>query len=378
MRSGGTIFARLLPGLALLCLGAAVGCVRHGMRAGVGGYRLQMLPNVTLLLAPGLVEQAGSVQVTEVALGRSARGDAGGCAVRGSLFALKAGDVAGRWQMTSPTASAWNTPEIEAEADGEWSAFTRQLEGLVAAGCFPAGVSGSSAQRRIVEAIAVPADKVLRYYYSLAATGFLDLQPGMEIGIETVTDQARATSATVRLSVVDRPPAGVALEATTARGRGRKGGDAPVSTVPQRFSAMPLLRLFLERAATGTEEAREAMLLGATTSAEMDAATAVILQKGVAGCAGEAGGTRCLVFAGTGVSLLTEVSVNGRPAFYAPGWTLSQIVDSLPEPQRARAVATVSMERSSAAGFVPIEVPRTEEGQFNLLLVNGDRIRWRR
>lgn len=386
-RRGWSARGVLLGALLLAGLGWSAGCARRAAPLRVGAYRLQTLPDVTLLLAPGLTDQPGASQTTAVTLGSPSRlgvdGGGEGCAIAGPIFGLRppavapadAAHASERWEVVSPSVNGWKTDAIQAQADEAWSGFTRQLEALVAKGCFPAGMSTYAVHRRIAEAIPMPADKVLRYFYSLTSAGFVDLQPGMQLGIETVTDRMQAKSDMARLSVVDRPPLGVSLETMVT---GEAAGKATATLLP-RYAAMPFLRLFLQRAATGTEEARDAMLLGGATAAALDAATAEVLQKGAAGCAGDrVEGTLCTVFAGSGVSLLTAVTVNGRPAFYAPGTTLSQIVDALSEVQRAKAAATVSMERSSAAGYVPVEVPRTEEGRFNVLLLTGDRVRWRR
>lgn len=357
------------------------GCLRHSPSTIPGAYRFQKFSDVTVLAPPGLVRTTGNTQETVIALEHKRRAQVvikdESCVIDGSHFSLHPGQSDGHWRVTSPTPEAWNTPEIQASGEGEWLVFTNGIAILASHGCFPPDVSSYSVQRRIVEAIPIPADRALRFYYSLTSAGFVDLQPGMQLRIETVDpNRGKAASHTTQLSVIGLTPTGVALEPPAKRKETKAAEANSYRDLPQTFSEQPLLRLFLEQATTDTEHARKAILVGTRTSKEMDSETTALFRNNEGGCPPMGLAAVCTEFPNGSVSLLTSVTVNGRARFYAPGTTLLQMIDAVPEPQRTAAFASLSLARKYGAASVPILVPRLEEDLVNVLLINGDQVRW--
>ena len=365
-----------------VCLCCAIGCTRYTPK--LGSYRITQFSEANVLVPPELSQPTGSTQVTSIAFGNgeSTPGtiDSGQCVIEGQSFALHPKTGGRVWSVTSPTAAAWNAPALQASGESEWIVFASHLASLASRGCFPPGVSSYSMQRRIVEAIPIPAANALRFYYLLTSTGSVDLQPGMQVRFETLgpgKENGKPRAHTVELSVVGQAPTGVAVKMGPRQKDEARNEGLPFLDLPQVLSHRPYLRLFLEQAATDTERARKAMLLGATSTDGLDAETTDILRNGEKSCVTRQTTVTCIVFPESAVSLLTSVSLNGHNRWYAPGTTLSQVVDAVPEARRANALATLSLERQTAAGFVPVTFSRSQEVLADLFVINGDRIRWR-
>ena len=165
-----------------LLLVPVAGCLRHAPSTLSGAYRLVKFSDVTVLTPPSLVRTTGSSQETFIPLQGKSRTETpltgAKCSVDGQHFSLyPASD--NQWRVKSPTPEAWNSTEVETSGEGEWLTFTNRIAVLASQGCFPLGLNSYSVQRRIVEAIPIPADRALRFYYSLTAAGFVDLQPGL-------------------------------------------------------------------------------------------------------------------------------------------------------------------------------------------------------
>ena len=353
------------------------GCLRQTPSTFSGAYRIVKFSDVSVLTPPGLVRTTGNSQETLIsfkAKSSTATPPTGvKCFIDGQHFSLyPASD--NQWRIKSPTPEAWNSTEVQTSGEGEWLTFTNRIAALASQGCFPLGMNSYSVQRRIVEAIPIPADRALRFYYSLTAAGFVDLQPGMQLRIETIQSQGgKAATYTTQLSVVGRTPTGVALE---LQSKNKASEAGTYSNLWENLHEEPFLRLFLEQAATETEHARKAILVGAHTSKEIDLETEALVQAKGTGCPNRGFTATCTEFRNGTVSLLTSITVNGRVHLYAPGTTLSQVVDAVPEPHRASALASVSLVRKEGTVSVPVLFPRTEEDLVNVLLINGDRIHW--
>ncbi len=234
-----------------------------------------------------------------------------------------------RWEFQAPSVIGWNTASINEEADGEWDVFLRQIAKLASDGCFAKGIGVDAIQQRLIEGMPLPAGEVLRFYYSLGSFGFVDLHAGMQIGVE-MTQTASGKKPTVNsvlFSIEDRSPVGVKLALASSRKHLRGGEKTMVSEVLSKFEDYPFLRLFLEQGTTSSELARHSILSGAKTPGDLNQMTDCVLRKGARECASTVpGGTRILISDGV-ISLLSTVTINGHAAQYAPGTTLSQILD---------------------------------------------------
>lgn len=111
------------------------------------------------------------------------------CTISGSDFTLSWIPGAGGFiaQVFIP-AYAWNAAaSYRAQLSNAFSAFCQSLETLEANQCLMRGGSQGIAQR-VVEALPVPLNEVLYYKYGFnAASGYVDLQPGMRLRIEFET-----------------------------------------------------------------------------------------------------------------------------------------------------------------------------------------------
>ena len=361
-----------------------LGCLRHNPPFLPAGYKLQHFSDVTVLSPPGIPRLVGDFQTTTISTGpRQGSGPrplGDTCVIDGQFFSLHPEGDGISWLVTSPSAEAWDKTSFLSPGENEWSVFADHIAEMASHGCFRAGIDSNYVQRRVAEAIPLPADQGLRFYYSLNSAGFVDLRPDMQLRVETISfagrDQ-RPKSDVLQLSVVSQPPLGVALEESDKNGKSKVVGESSYRTLPQEFSKYPYLRLFLERAGTSTVEARRAVLLGVITPDALDSETRLIQQNPQKPCQVASIIGACVFFSGSGVSLLTPVFLNGHAAFYPPGTTLSQLVGALPQKHKARALATVSLYRQYEGGVAPFRLPRTEEELMDVILISGDRIHWR-
>ncbi|HTH53978.1 MAG TPA: hypothetical protein VL495_08515 [Edaphobacter sp.] len=233
-------------------------------------------------------------------------------------------------------------------------------------------------QQRLVEAMPIPADGVLRFYYSLGSFGFVDLHPGMQIRVEMkeATVSKKPAAGSVLFSVEGRSPVGVTLALASPRRHLLDDGKTMVSEMQGAFAAYPLLRLFLEQGATSSEPSRHALLLGAKTQDVLNQRTDSLLQRGESGCDSTLPESVCIVVSEGTVSLLSTITVNGHAAFYAPGTTLSQVLDVNSDHKPGGALQTVTVKRRFGDHYATILFRRDREMVSKLILLNGDRIRW--
>jgi hypothetical protein len=106
------------------------------------------------------------------------------CLIRGSAFTLVPVSTGQNWDFQTPSANGWSTPAVYENADKEWPLFLVQLAQLASGGCFAKSWSVDAIQQRLVEVMPMPADQALLFYYSLGSYGFVDLHPGMQLGVD--------------------------------------------------------------------------------------------------------------------------------------------------------------------------------------------------
>jgi hypothetical protein len=355
------------------------GCLRTHSVKSVGQYRLDSQSDMTLLLPPDMKPTIGTTQTTKLDLGDrltsvSPRASVARCSIHGGIFALLPEESGKGWEFQAPSVSGWNSSAIYEEADHEWEVFLRKVEKLASDGCFAKGMGMDDIRRRLVEAMPIPANEVLRFYYSLGSFGFVDLHPGMQIRIETAetADGKKPAVNSVLFSIEDRSPVGVKLALASSRKHLRGNEKTMASEVLSKFADYPLLRLFLEQGTTSSESARHSILVGAKTPDNLDQMSDCILRKGERGC--DSTGSPCTLISDDVISLLSTVIINGHPAFYAPGTTLSQILDENTAYKPGGALQTVTIQRHFGARYATVLFPRTREIASKLILINGDRI----
>ncbi len=317
------------------------------------------------------------------------------CTVKGNLFSFAPAKSSrpGLWVVTSPNVPGWERRADSIDLESEWMGFAREVVTLQRSGCLPKDESLQAVLRQILEVIPVPASQELLYTYSLGRSGFVDLVPGMQLVIERGSFRTKAGTTvpasgndefSEHLDIVERGPADSALRVTgtVSRGLGKaleSGKDSPRSVL-DRFAASSSLRLML-LTLRDDETRRFPVLLGATEPfAIWDASNRI------------AGGTlrECPSFPSSGleclfldrdwaVSVLMSVWVNGRRFYHPLGTTVGSLIGRLPEREANRALATVSMERPLVGGgYARVNFPHDREGAGKVILLNGDRLKWRR
>ena len=325
--------------------------------------------------------------------GKKAPPHAADCTVKRSVFSLAPASSSNSnlWVITSPNLPGWQRRGDSIDAQAEWIRFAHQVLALERSGCFPKGESSQIVLRQIAEAIPLPASEELFFNYALGRSGIVDLVPGMQLVIERAAFQ---TSAGVRvpisatdqfsetLAVVARHPSGSRFHMVgiVSRGLGKtldREADSPRS-VPRRFASSSQLRLMLLTLRDDNTR-RFPVLLGSTQTSEIWDASDKIVDGTLTECPlPSASGLQCL-FLGkdAAVSVLMSVWVNGRHTYNSVGATAGSLLGRLPDSERNRALATVSLERPLAGGgYARVNFPHDLEGARNVILLNGDRLAW--
>jgi hypothetical protein len=368
-----------------LFLGIALLSACHRMHSSslTGEYSLQESTGLTLLLPPGLGPSAGKTQTSELPLGTFPNDfspeEITRCSIHGPLFELAPSPTHKQWILQFPSTEGWNAPSVYESAGNEWTSFLQQVAERSSIGCFGKDAALSAIQNRLVAAMPFPADEALIFYYSLGSYGLVDLHPGMQIEIEPGTTVSGTITGSDKalFAVQDRSPVGVSL--VPKKSRKHLGDEAgTISTnVLETFAEYPFLRLILAQEAAETNQKRHAMLLGGKTLEASDALAEKIMRDGESECVQRSPLTACLTFAEGTVSLLSTITVNGHPALYAPGITLSQVVGSLNPPMYEKAMETVTVQRPYLGNYATIRFDHNRSEMRKLILINGDRISWK-
>jgi hypothetical protein len=370
----------LFVGIALLSA-----CHRVHSSSLTGEYSLREGAGLTLLLPPGLGPSAGKTQTSELSLGAfpnnfSPEEIVSHCSIHGLLFGLAPSPAHKRWTFQFPSAEGWSAPSAYESAGNEWTSFLRQVAERSSIGCFGKDAALSAIQDRLVAAMPFPADEALIFYYSLGSYGLVDLHPGMQIEIEPAVNASGTMTGSDRalLAVQDRSPVGVSLVPGGSR-KHQRGETGAISThVLETFAEYPFLRLILAQETPETNQKRHAMLLGAKTREASDALAGKIMREGESECVQGSPVTTCLIFPEGTVSLLSTITVNGHAALYAPGMTLAQVIGTLNPPVYEKALETVTVQRRYLGKYATIRFDRNRSEMRKLILINGDRISWKK
>ena len=143
----------------------------------------------------------------------------------------------------------------------------------------------------------------------------------------------------------------------------------------RRFQSKEMLRLFLQ--SVGVSGLTPAVLLGTNRTGDLEAATEEIARD--RSCPTSTGARRdCLLFGqGTAVSLMSAVTVNGKPETVPFGVSVGQILTGPAKGTPGDAIQTVSLSRRLVGGgYADVRFPRTLEGVQQIVLLPGDMLTW--
>jgi hypothetical protein len=312
------------------------------------------------------------------------------CAIRGVTFSMHSGPGSDRrsWVIRSPSTSGWDELSGAIDIEAQWNLFVRDLARMVDRGCFPPGVTSESIRTAIAKRIPLPTNLVPTFMYSDQGERFVNLAPGMQVRIQKVLPTNKSLSPgagkTLRIlnliyDVVSRPGEGIRLrlnrgsENTHAASLGTQ--DRPFLTLDQRFARTSVLRLFLQGFSQGESES-DAILIGASDATQLDVLTDLIRQRDPVACMSFPGAA-CIDLPHGSVSLFAMIWINGRRTASPFGTSLASLLFLLPPSKLAGALKSVQVMRQlSPDRYGGIEIPRTEEGVRQVLLLPGDKIAW--
>lgn len=382
---------------ALATLLGSSGCLRH-RTAAADAYRLQDQGGLSMLIPAGPQSPAPlNIQTVSLTLpvpASSARRLPANCAIEGTVFSLRpASDSDNRsWTLSSPSATGWEKISGEKDLRAEWRLFVQALGQMNDRGCFPASVSSQTVRSAVAAAIPIPASVVPVFMYSDQGERFVDLAPGMEIGIQKVLSTSGPAAVgpntpvnllTADYEIVPRPGGKLGLKLTHRRGAKLNGkllaADRDLLALDRRFSGMTALRLFLKgftEEKSGKSES-DALLVGTSNPTELETVTEQLRQQTHFNCAPLADAV-CTDFPSGSVSLFSIISVNGRRTTFPFGSPLGLLLFSPPFSQPPSVLESVQVFRElSPHRYGRIQFPRTDEGARQVLLLPGDRIVWK-
>ena len=362
-----------------------VGCARHRAIAG-SAYKVVDENGVPMLLPPTIMPSGSEqFQKTTIAIpagNRSSRE----CQIEGPVFSIHSDGRS--WVVLSPSAAGWDSVGGQLSNDEQWRKFLVDLAGMEGQGCFSAAVTAEVLRTSIAKSIALPASDVVRYTYSDQGDRFVDLAADMQIQIQRLSPLAAKGKAartgqpelwTATYDVVQERGGGVRLKRERVAGiRRTQAGfaDGELLVLDQRFAATPRLRLFLQ-GFSAAESEPGALLIGAASATQLETMTDRIRHTASQKCAALAQ-PACIELPPDSTSLFSIVWVNGGRRTSSFGTWLASIFEGLPLNQQAGALQSAEVTRQLYSGNIaPIEFTRTMEGAREVLLLPGDRIRWR-
>ena len=172
-------------GFCSLVLGCCCGCA-HPSRMGVAGaFTLESRSGYSVLAPPATAATTSTVQTSTITLQSSwQRAPSAAmrqkCSITEGVFSIAPSPSGppNLWQVTGLSVAGWGTAAGNLDVAGQWRRFSGKLAQLEGAGCFAKGQSWFDVRRAVAEAVAIPADQMLFYFYSLGNIGFVDLVPG--------------------------------------------------------------------------------------------------------------------------------------------------------------------------------------------------------
>lgn len=382
-------FASHLSGAALCAiLLCCSGCLQHKISI-ESGYRLTENAGAPMLVPTGGNNSIqGEFQASKIVLPGASAGANQQCAINGEVFSLRPSDLR-HWIVRSPSLSGWNTLAGEIDIDGQWSTFTRDLERMKENGCFPSDLTTIRIRTAIAQRIPLPAIQVPSFFYSQQGLEFIDLAPGMEVRLQQILPSGKTTGPQSKhafrmllanYAIVPSQGEGLQLKLTQSIRTGTKTAPEPevkgFFSLSRQFAPAHVLRLSL-KGFTGNRPDSDAILIGASSDAQLNAVSRLILQTARARCV-DYPGTVCISFPRDALSLFSTIWINGRKASYPFGSAFGAVLRSLPQSQQSEALRSARVFRELSPGhYAEIEFPRTPSGASQLLLLPADRIQWK-
>ena len=391
-RSGAKFAANLSKAVLCAVHLCCSGCLHHKIVI-ENGFRLTENSGAPML-APisGQTSERGNFQTSILVLpdGSASAKDrvSHQCTMNDEVFSLRSASPSDsrHWTVRSPSISGWNTLAGDIDIYSQWKIFARDLARMNEDGCFPPGLTALEIRAAIAQRIPLPAEEVPSFFYSDQGTGFADLAPGMEVGLQKLLPAGKSISEqserpprmwAATYEVIPRQGGGVRLKLTRKIQRGPNGSSASeekeLLSLSQRFARTPVLRLFLE-GVYGKGHVSNGILIGASTQSQLDALTDLIRQSDPAKCINFEG-TVCTEFPLGALTLFSTVWVNGHRTSCLLGTSLADLLRSQSRPEQTIALESVHVfRRLNLDHYAEIDFPRTESGANELRLLPGDRI----
>jgi hypothetical protein len=359
------------------------------------GYRIEDIGGIPMLIPSARQStESGEFQTVVVTLSKDSTEatirSSNDCGVEGIIFSMHSSSSTDRsWMIRSPSTSRWDTLSTRIDIEAQWKLFVRELARMYDSGCFPTGLALQSIRSEIARRIPLPANLVPIFMFSDQGEHFVDLTPGMEVGIQKVLSAGGLVNSgsenslrmlTVAYDVVSRDGGGVRLRPSRVPGSAPKTQlgteDQLLLAMDRRFGRASVLRLHLQGFSPGESESH-AILIGASGPTQLDTVTDLIRKRDPVACVSFPGAT-CVDLPSGSVSLLSSIWINGRRTTCPFGASLASRLFLLPEAKQAEALESVQVSRRLAVGhYGNIQLTRTIEGAQHLLLLPGDRIEWK-
>jgi hypothetical protein len=382
---------KLLLIAAMALLSGCLGCAGHRRTT---TYVLSKFDSQYFLLSPDALQARGDHQMLRIPRSRE-RGKAKAtvdCSIKGTWFSFYTDPGSSPdWVAETPTASASQQSAGAIDMKEQWQSFEQALYGLQQEQCFASVDEYLSVKERIAASISAPATDTLFYRYGYGPGGYVDLAPGMQLQIERdffgphTVDQAPTTN--YRGTTITYYDVSGSIKSGTRLGFLRTEKRSVGSTAPDAASndvtlatdlaPAPRLRLFLEDLVVAGNATSPAILIGASTTQELnDAAQAIASDPGIS-CKGlQRLKVTCALFDGiVTVSPMLQVVVNGSSTYVPIGSRLWFVLPPMTEQQPAL-IRTIRVKRSFEGKPVEVHFAHDTEDLSQLLLFGGDKISW--
>jgi hypothetical protein len=344
-------------------------------------YRLSEINSQYFLLSPDEPDSQAERQTLHIP--RVPNPASSSCSIKEAWFSFYPAPDHKSWTIETPAASEWERSGGTVDMKEEWQKFESALYGLHRERCFSSLNEYLSVRQRIAESLSAPAEDELFYRYAYGPGGYVDLAPAMQLRIER---DFFGSSAEYRGTVVTSYE--VTANAENAAKLKLLGIDKKSSadvntsdvTLATKFAAASRLRLFLQDLVITGNAKTPAILIGASSTDDLNAVTQRIESDPKVVCADLLRWpVTCTFFDGTvTVSPIIQVVLNGAPAYVPIGSKLWFVLPLLNQAQRATLMRTLRLTRSFQGKATEVQFARNEDALSQLLLVGGDRISWSR
>ena len=378
---------------AMALMSGCLGCAGHHR---TNAYVLSKFDSQYFLLSPDALNARGDHQTLRIPRSRKRESvkSAVDCSIKGHWFSFYTDPGSSPdWIAETPTASASQQSAGAVDMKEQWQSFEQALYGLQQKHCFASVDEYLSVKERIAASVSAPATDTLFYRYGYGPGGYVDLGPGMQLQIERdffgphTTDQPTLTN--YRGTTITYYEVSGSTESGTRLGflRTEKRSVGPTApdvvaadvTLATDFAAAPRLRLFLEDLVVAGDAKSPAILIGATTTQELNDAAQAIASDPDISCKGlQRLQVICALFDGVvTVSPMLQVAVNGSSTYVPIGSRLWFVLPPMTD-QQPRLIRTIRVKRLFDSKSVDVHFVHEAEDLSQLLLFGGDKVSWSR